>query len=161
VTRVMHPLSLVHKTGTWYLIAVHDGRPLVFRMDRVREARVLDAPAQRLADFQLAAFWSNWESDYEKQLPTFVVTVRLGPRAQRYRDVLGAAAPRAVTDETRESNNWVRQKLLFDRPEVALAALLALSPEVVVIDPPDLRQALVDAAFAAAALNSDSTQTCL
>jgi predicted DNA-binding transcriptional regulator YafY len=77
----VHPLGMVHKTGTWYLVAAHRQRPLAYRVERVTSASVLDAPAERPPDFVLGVFWDAWELEYAASLPTFVATVRLGPRA--------------------------------------------------------------------------------
>ena len=144
--RRLHPLGLVHKTGTWYLVAARDEAPRVYRVDRIRAAHVLDATAHRPDGFDLIAFWSGWEAEYAAGLPTFTARVRLGPLAQRYRDSLGAIAPRAVEEVTPEPDGWVRQTLLFDSRDVAVAALLALSPEVEVLAPAELRDHLGAAA---------------
>lgn len=139
VRRTVHPLGLVHKTGTWYLVATHRASPRVYRVDRVDEATPLDEPARRPDDFDLPAFWSAWERDYAEHLPRVVVDVRLGADAQRYRDALGALAPREVADEREGSDGWVRQTMLFDTAGVARAALLALGPDVEVLAPAGLR----------------------
>ena len=144
--RTVHPLGLVHKTGTWYLVAAHRARPLVYRVERITGASILDADVERPADFALAAFWAEWESEYAAGLPTFVATVRLGPRAQRYRDALGAASPRLATESAPDHQGWVCQELTFDNIEVAASALLALAPDVEVLDPPELRGSLADLA---------------
>jgi predicted DNA-binding transcriptional regulator YafY len=138
----------VHKTGTWYLVAAYRQRPLVFRIDRVRAASMIDAPAERPAGFELAPFWAEWESAYAASLPTFAATVRLGPRAHRYRDALGAASPRAAREAKPDADGWVQQDLVFDSLDVAASALLALGPEVEVLAPPELRDALTEIARA-------------
>jgi len=71
--------------------------------------------------------------------------VRLGPRAQRYRDLLGAAAPRAVVEEPPDSMGWSMQRLTFDAIEVATSAVLALAPEVEVLAPAELRESVANA----------------
>jgi predicted DNA-binding transcriptional regulator YafY len=152
--RTVQPLGLVHKTGTWYLVASYRQQPLVFRVDRVRSADMLDAPADRPADFDLAAHWSRWEAEYAASLPTFSTTVRLGPHAQRYRDALGGLSPRGATAEPPDGAGWSRQELVFDRLEVAVAALLALSPDVEVLAPEVLRQELASVAHRAMMLNT-------
>jgi predicted DNA-binding transcriptional regulator YafY len=146
--RRVDPLALVHKTGTWYLVASYHQRVLVFRVDRIRSASVLDAAAVRPAGFELQSFWSEWEREYAASLPTFVATVRLGPRAQQYRDLLGAAVPRAVDEDPPDGFGWVRQRLTFDSEDVAVAALLALAPEIEVVDPPRLRERVTTTAAA-------------
>lgn len=143
VERRLDPLGLVHKTGRWYLVAAHAGAPRVYRVDRLRGAAALDAPTVRPDGFDLHGFWSAWEADYAAGLPTFAARVRLGPLARRYRDRLGAAAPRAATEEAVDDDGWSRQTLVFDDRRVACAALLALAPEVEVLDPPELREDLV------------------
>jgi predicted DNA-binding transcriptional regulator YafY len=144
--RTVHPMGLVHKTGTWYLVAAHRDRPLVYRVDRIDSASVLAAAVERPADFALVDFWAEWERSYAESLPTFVATVRLGPRAQRYRDALGAASPRMATESAPDDQGWVCQELTFDNIEVAASALLALAPDVEVLEPPELRAALAELA---------------
>jgi predicted DNA-binding transcriptional regulator YafY len=142
VHRLLDPLGLVHKTGRWYLVAGEAGTPRVYRADRLRAAEALEAPVARPPGFDLTAFWAAWEAEYAASLPTFAARVRLGPIAQRYRDALGAVSPRAVADEAPDVDGWVRQTLVFDDSRVACAALLALAPEVDVLDPPALREEL-------------------
>jgi predicted DNA-binding transcriptional regulator YafY len=145
-TSEVDPLGLVHKTGTWYLVATRGGDPLVFRGDRITEAVVLDAPAHRPDGFDLQAFWRSWEDAYAATLPTYVARVRLGPRAQRFRSRLGPLAPRLVEEEATADDGWTLQALTFDDLGVARAALLALSPEVEVLGPPELRASIAAAA---------------
>ncbi|MBW3603591.1 MAG: transcriptional regulator [Actinobacteria bacterium] len=142
VRRTVHPLGLVHKTGTWYLVATHRESPRVYRTDRIHRVEPIDQPAQRPAVFDLPAFWSSWEQEYAATLPRVAVDARLGPGALRHRDALGALAPRDVADERRDDDGWVRQTLVFDSIGVARAALLALAPDVEVLGPADLRDDL-------------------
>jgi len=139
VRRTVHPVGLVHKTGTWYLVAAHRGQLRVYRVDRVQRATQLDAPTDRPEGFELATFWSAWERSYADQLPRLAVDVRLGPGAQRHRDALGALAPREVADERGDADGWVRQTLVFDGAGAARAALLALAPDVEVLAPDEVR----------------------
>lgn len=151
--RTVHPLGLVHKTGTWYLVAAHRSRPRVYRTDRIEAVTVTDRAAERPSDFELAGFWAAWERDYAERLPRVVVDARLGPAALRYRDALGALAPREVDDVTEQAGGWVRQTLVFDSAGVARAALLALAPEVEVLAPASLRADLATVAGEVAVRN--------
>jgi predicted DNA-binding transcriptional regulator YafY len=141
--RTLDPLGLVHKTGVWYLVAIHDGDMRVYRVDRIMSAQETETMSRRPDDFDLVTFWENWEIDYATSLPVFSVRVRLGPLAQRHRDDLGRLSPRAVAEDLPDNDGWVEQTLLFDDRRVAIAALLALAPEVEVIAPNDLRLDLV------------------
>ena len=150
VQRTLHPLGLVHKTGTWYLVAAHRGRVRVYRTDRIGAVTTTDRDAGRPDGFDLAAFWSAWEREYARQLPRLAVHVRLGREARRHRDALGALTPREVADEREEADGWVRQTLVFDGAGVARAALLALAPDVEVLAPDEVRADLGRVAHAVA-----------
>jgi predicted DNA-binding transcriptional regulator YafY len=149
--RTIDPLGLIHKTGHWYLVARHQDRTRVYRVDRIERAGLLAAPSSRPAEFDLEAFWARWEADYAATLPAFSARVRLGPEARRYRDSLGSLAPRAAAEEPPDAAGWVEQTLLFDDRRVAVAALLALAPEIEVLAPADLRSDLCAVASAAVA----------
>jgi predicted DNA-binding transcriptional regulator YafY len=142
--RSLDPLGLVHKTGVWYLVAIHDGATRVYRVDRILAAQETDTGSLRPEDFNLTTFWGTWEAEYAASLPVFFTRVRLGPLAQRHRDDLGALSPRAVAEDPPDSRGWVEQTLLFDDRRVAVAALLALAPEIEIMAPNDLRDHLVD-----------------
>lgn len=137
--REVDPLGLVHKTGTWYLVA---GTARVYRVERILAAAETGSTADRPAGFDLAGFWATWEADYATGLPVFRVEVRLGPRASAFRDSLGNFAPRSATLLVDEHDGWQRQELVFDDPWMATTALMALAPEVEVIAPDDLRERL-------------------
>jgi predicted DNA-binding transcriptional regulator YafY len=141
--RTLDPLGLVHKTGVWYLVAIHDGVTRVYRVDRILAARETETASCRPDDFDLATFWENWETEYAASLPVFSARVRLGPLAQRHRSDLGGLSPRGVAEDPPDNDGWVTQTLLFDDRRVAIAALLALAPEVEIIAPDDLRHDLV------------------
>jgi hypothetical protein len=91
----------------------------------------------------LGAFWTDWEAEYAASLPVFRARVRLGPEARRYRDALGPLSPRSAAAEAIDADGWQRQELVFDDLRSAVAALLALSPEVEVVAPDELRAELV------------------
>src|SRR5829696_2048722 len=97
--RTIDSLGLVHKTGVWYLVAIHDGATRVYRVDRILAVRETETASRRPDDFDLARFWESWEIDYAASLPVFTARVRLGPLAQRHRDDLGGLSPRAVAED--------------------------------------------------------------
>ncbi len=55
--RTVHPLGLVAKRQTWYLIADTDAGLRTFRVSRVRAVVVTDRPVQRPDGFDLAEAW--------------------------------------------------------------------------------------------------------
>jgi serine phosphatase RsbU (regulator of sigma subunit) len=57
VERVVDPLGLVAKGATWYLFALTPDGFRTYRVSRIEEARLLDVPSERPADFDLATHW--------------------------------------------------------------------------------------------------------
>jgi predicted DNA-binding transcriptional regulator YafY len=57
--RVVHPLGLVSKGTTWYLVGDTDAGRRTFRVWRVQSVVLTDAPAVRPADFDLQRAWED------------------------------------------------------------------------------------------------------
>lgn len=57
--RVVHPLGLVSKGTTWYLVADTDKGRRTFRVWRVGSVELLDEPADRPDDFDLQRAWEE------------------------------------------------------------------------------------------------------
>ncbi len=57
--RLVHPLGLVSKGTTWYLVADTDAGRRTFRVWRVRSAELTDQPATRPPDFDLQRAWQE------------------------------------------------------------------------------------------------------
>lgn len=54
--QTVHPLGLVLKAGAWYLVAALNGKPRTYRVANIQSSQALEAPAQRLSDFDLASY---------------------------------------------------------------------------------------------------------
>ncbi|MBF8185542.1 WYL domain-containing protein [Nonomuraea sp. K274] len=65
--RLVDPLGLVDKDGTWYLIADTEAGRRTFRVDRVASADVTDLPARRPDDFDLSAEWARVVTETERR----------------------------------------------------------------------------------------------
>jgi predicted DNA-binding transcriptional regulator YafY len=57
--RVVHPLGLVSKGHTWYLIADTEAGMRTFRVWRVQSVELLDEPVRRPKDFDLSTAWQQ------------------------------------------------------------------------------------------------------
>ena len=64
-TRLVHPLGLVEKGVTWYLVAGTDKGLRTFRVNRIRALEVTDDPAERPAGFDLAETWRSVVDEVE------------------------------------------------------------------------------------------------
>ncbi len=78
-SRTVHPLGLVVKNNTWYLIGGTDAGQRTFRMSRVKAVRVTDRPVVRPDDFDLAAAWSSIVTTVDAQRTPVLVRLRTDP----------------------------------------------------------------------------------
>ena len=91
--RVLEPLGLVLKAGTWYVVAGVDGSdPHVSRLARRQRRRRSASTFERTPGFDLAAYWAESAAAYERDVPRIAVDVRVRPdRIDRLRDAVGNA----------------------------------------------------------------------
>jgi predicted DNA-binding transcriptional regulator YafY len=149
--RRLDPWGLVLAAGTWYLVAGDRGSDRAYRVDRIEQVQLLDEPTERPERLDVLALWHE---------------LRAGWRA-------GAAYP-VVLSVTRAQADLVRRSLglvLTDEPEVlddggdrieirarvstlrgAVGVLLGFGSWVHVLDPPELRELMVQIADEARSL---------
>lgn len=65
--RTVHPLGIVAKGPSWYLVAGTDAGRRTFRIDRVSSAGPTADPAHRPADFDLAASWREIAHEVDRR----------------------------------------------------------------------------------------------
>jgi predicted DNA-binding transcriptional regulator YafY len=152
--RVVGPLGLVNKAGTWYLVAhcvAHAGAGAgagdirVFRAGRVSAARVLTEPAGRPDGFELAAFWARWSAEFEASRPRLEVRLAASPGAlAAFGEVFGAAAaPALEAAELPGQDGWRVLTLSFEHERAAVHRLAGFGDQVEILDPPSVRAGLL------------------
>jgi len=143
--RRLDPLGLVLKAGVWYLVAVADGEARTYRISRVRSTTRLDERVDRPKDFDLAAFWADASSAFEREVPRVEVVVRADP--DRLGHLRAAVGSQAVADADRlpdaDADGWLRLRLRLDWPDEVAARLLAAGSSIQVLEPPEVRERLL------------------
>jgi predicted DNA-binding transcriptional regulator YafY len=151
--QVVHPLGLVLKGGTWYLVAAREAKARTFRISNIRNAEALDAACVRPPRFDLARYWADSVRRFEADLNTAQATVAVTARGLAELRHLNAAvgqALRAVSAPPRGER--VQARIPIESIPQAAGVLLRLAPEVEVLKPAELRRALLERARGAAAL---------
>ncbi|MGZ5848029.1 MAG: helix-turn-helix transcriptional regulator [Ramlibacter sp.] len=152
-TRVVHPLGLVLKAGVWYLVAARDGQPRTYRVDAIETLDVLQQASTRPKGFDLAAYWGDAVRRFEAELHAGRAEVAATARGLAALRQLGAPVARALRDvAVADGEERARVRIPVEADAQASAQLLRLAPEVEVLGPPALRQAVLDRLQAAAAL---------
>lgn len=141
VERTVEPLGLVLKGGMWYVIGATNGQIRTYRASRVLEATLLDERAERPAGFDLAAYWQESSSAYERDVPTVEVMVRMpADREWRIADVFGKETLETAErlDEP-DPEGWTRLRLTLTWPDEVPGKLLSIGSGLEVLGPPEIR----------------------
>ncbi len=145
--RVVEPLGLVAKAGVWYLVARSGTEMRTFRAERILGAEELDERFERPPGFDLVTFWRDWAKQFEKSLPTYTVLLRVAVDAV---DDVTSYWESQVLERNARSGSWL-VRVVFPAPEVAIHQLVTWSGKVEIVEPPDLRELVVQRARAAVA----------
>jgi predicted DNA-binding transcriptional regulator YafY len=166
-SRVLGPLGLVQKAGTWYLVAVvddgthpSDGRGdqvRTYRVARIEHAEVLDERVERPEGFQLATWWAQSSAEFDRSMLRDTVRLRISPAGVRaLPKVLDQESAREALDEAGppDDEGWTTVDVLVESVEIGGHMLLALGGHVEALDPPELRTYLAEQGAAMAARNA-------
>jgi predicted DNA-binding transcriptional regulator YafY len=155
----VQPLGLILKGYTWYLLgrARRSGERLfrLFRLSRIDAVELLDHRFDRPPGFDLPAAWAERRQSFLDSIPEYFVTLRVAPAAEPLLALLDEGTRPELplpADVARDEHGWARLRLRFERLDSAARHLLRLGADVEVLDPPELRERMADAAVRLAAL---------
>jgi len=161
VERVIDPLGLVLKAGVWYAVAQvaspgSTGDELrTYRVARIRSADRAGERFDRPAGFVLAEYWDRAAAEFDRSILHATIRVRVPARVL---PDLARHLGRTSVEELGEvgppdAGGWVEAELRVETLHVAEHQLIALAPDVEVLDPPELRAALAEVGRKLAARN--------
>jgi predicted DNA-binding transcriptional regulator YafY len=146
VERVLDPLGLVLKAGTWYLVASPgDGEARTYRVSRFSRVTPGTATFERPPGFDLAEHWRASIDAYERSAPRVDLEVRVDARAIGIlADVVGERAVRAAERiGPPDADGWQRLRLTVDWPEEVPGRLVAMGDRLEVLEPAEVRDAVI------------------
>ncbi|MBX3081821.1 MAG: YafY family transcriptional regulator [Anaerolineae bacterium] len=139
VEREVDALGLVAKGKTWYLVAAVDGELRTYRVSRVQHAHVLDQPAVRPPDFNLADFWAKSSQEFVANLPRYPAVLRVHP--DWIERIYGWwRFGRVEHVEPPDETGWHVVNVRFEVLEEAAGNVLSCGPFAEVIAPDELDQ---------------------
>lgn len=140
--RVTSPLGLVLKAGTWYFVGHGDDRVRTYRVAGVMTAEILPDHARRPKGFELARHWQAAVGRFERAIYTSAARVLATPAGLKALSELSAAAAHAVAAARAQTGGRISLRLPIESIEHATGQLLALGPEVEVLEPRALRRSI-------------------
>ncbi|MER6816410.1 WYL domain-containing protein [Spirillospora sp. NPDC000708] len=177
VERVLEPIGVVLKAGTWYLIArihhpdaqptdteqpdaqptdtapAHAAPPRTYRVSKILTLQPLPQRFERPPGFDLAAYWDAYAARFEADSYRDQATVRLNPNGlQRAALLMPPVMARAVHDNAGppDPTGWTTVTLPVESLRHAHVEFLKLGADIEVLDPPPLRAMMADTARALA-----------
>ncbi|HWB96175.1 MAG TPA: WYL domain-containing protein [Bryobacteraceae bacterium] len=158
VERTVDPLGLIAKDRTWYLYALTPRGFRTYRISRIEEARMLDEPSRRPADFDLAAAWKNSTQQFQEQRVPYAAVLSLEPSAaaclKRWCQATEVESPDGPVPE-----GWITLRVEFDHQREAHFMVLGFGARVLVREPEELRARVVENAAAILARNGRARPT--
>ena len=145
VERLVDPLGLVAKGSVWYLVAAVDSDVRSYRVSRIQSAGLTDEPCERPAGFDLAAFWEQSSEQFRAHLPRYQLTARAHPDIIPRLSFAGRFA-RVEHVGQMDEDGWALVSIRFDTQEMACEYALGFGPKLEVLEPPELRGKVVEAA---------------
>lgn len=138
--RVVHPLGLVSKGTTWYLVADTDAGRRTFRVWRVQSLALLDEPAVRPDGFDLNAAWAEIVSTLDERRGLQHVSAVIEPDHVRWARVqFGTRVTVGEPDDAHDG--WVRVDIGFpEHHDDPARELSAFAGAIEVLDPPHVRR---------------------
>jgi predicted DNA-binding transcriptional regulator YafY len=155
VTRRLDPHGIVLKAGKWYLVARDQGGIRTYRITQILDLAVLDEFFERAEGFDLAAYWTAGISEFRAGLHQGMATIRVSPAGlERAVAFYNAEIVRALqeTASPPDQDGWIAAVVPIESTENALSEFLRLGADVEVIEPPELRARIADAAHGLAAI---------
>jgi predicted DNA-binding transcriptional regulator YafY len=151
--RVVHPLGLVSKGTTWYLVGDTDAGRRTFRVWRVRSVELLDEPATRPADFDLQRAWDEIVSTLDERRGMQHVKAKADPDAMRW--LRGQFATRVTVGATDEDGR-IDVELAFPAThEDPARELAAYADTLEVLEPAEVRARMAEFGRALVARHAD------
>lgn len=141
--RLVDPYGLVAKAGEWFLVCATGERLRVYAVRELTSVEATGEPFVRAPEFDLSAFWQQWQQQRGAEQGSCLVQVRVSPAMAAELPLhLGKAVrvqPSALAD-----GQWQTVELQFDSFEEARTKLLGLGAGVEVETPLALRLSVLD-----------------
>jgi predicted DNA-binding transcriptional regulator YafY len=155
--RTLEPLGIVIKAGTWYLVARAMGgtQTRAYRVARIRSLSV-GATFSYPKDFNLQLFWTQSAKRFESELLPLRARVLLSPRGLAWLPSrIGATASSPEVPPSGDGQaSWIEVTYPLESIERGARQLLAFGAELQVLEPAELREALVRLASAVVATHA-------
>lgn len=142
IEREIEPYSLVAKASLWYLIGHHGGEIRTYRVSRFHQVTLLNQHFQRPAEFDLAAYWRDHSETFVSGASQYTFVLRL--QESRLAFARGFTPGRWEVLDGPNEEGWLTVRFQIDNLELAKMLVLGLGSHARVLEPDDLREAVLN-----------------
>jgi predicted DNA-binding transcriptional regulator YafY len=152
--RVIEPLGLVLKGGIWYVVAQRDGNIRTYRLSQILGLTNTGEKFVRPRDFDLPGHWVEATKAFQRDIYTGTARVRASELGRRRLKAISEIVRDAVNaaEIYPDAEGWAVLEVPIEEVGWATREMIKIGPEIEVLDPPELRERLRDAAFSLARL---------
>jgi predicted DNA-binding transcriptional regulator YafY len=140
--RTLEPYSLVAKSGAWYVVARRDGTFKTYRASRIRQLELLDEQFARDAAFDLVTYWHEHLAEFVSEFSHYVFTLRVHPDRVAFVRWL---MPGRIQVLSTGDDGWEMLRCQIDSVELAIMIVFGLGADGEIVDPPELKDAVLRA----------------
>jgi predicted DNA-binding transcriptional regulator YafY len=145
VEHLIDPYGLVAKASVWYLVAMKEGRPRVFRVSRILETQTTGEHFERLPGFDLETCWKAQCDQIEENRSSYPVRLRVAPDLLPYLlNYLGERSRGITSQSEPDTEGWVTVVMSFEFDWEARTFVLGWGRAVEVLEPAILRLSVID-----------------
>ncbi|BBH24111.1 transcriptional regulator [Paenibacillus baekrokdamisoli] len=154
VERLVHPLGLVAKRSTWYLVAEVDAGFRTYRVSRFVSVHRLEENFKRPVDFDLARYWEQSVLTFKSNLPSY--PAKLVIKEASLDRISSERYAKLLHSHPTETAGWHEADIEFQTLESACEIILSFGPQVKVLAPLELRTLVLAEASATVRLYEDN-----
>jgi predicted DNA-binding transcriptional regulator YafY len=137
--RTVHPLGLVAKGSTWYLVADTDPGLRTFRLGRIKSVERTSEPAVRPDGFDLAGAWESVVARVDEQRRSLRATIHVAPETVPW---LGGQFGTDLVVRRSLPDGRVEVELGGPHPAYIAERLAGWGRRIDVVGPPEVREHL-------------------
>jgi predicted DNA-binding transcriptional regulator YafY len=146
--RTVEPLGLVLKAGVWYLVARREAGFRTYRLSQIQALTVTGEAFERPADFDLPAHWQDATASFEREVYVATAKVRATKiGVSRLKDI-SRHCKEAIEAQALEydADGWAVFTVPIEEERWASREMTRAGAEVEVLEPPGLRERMVEIA---------------
>lgn len=141
-SRQIQAYGMVAKVNVWYLVGAHNKQFRTYRMSRLVDVQPTEQTFQRDPDFDLMIYWQDNTQSFVEGIPHY--PVRIAVKQSRKAWVVNFLSLNDHDFTESDDPDWLETTINFDTQERAITSLISVVCDIRILQPLDLKSALLD-----------------